>query len=70
MFNILGKFDFCIRITVHKSDAPDANCTWFLLKNIVECDIMSPDICANRISSENRQANLNPIPDERIVFVQ
>ena len=34
---------------MHKSDALDAKYTWFLLKNIVECDMMSSDICANRI---------------------
>ena len=55
---------------MHESDAFDANYTRFLLKNIVECDMMFLDICANRIATENKQANLNPESDERIVFVQ
>lgn len=55
---------------MHESDAFDANYTWFLLKNIVECDMMITDICADRIATENKRANLNPVMEERIVFVQ
>ena len=55
---------------MHESAAIDANYTWFLLKNIVECDMMFMDICADRITTENRRANLNLETDERIVFVQ
>jgi len=55
---------------MHESAAIDANYTWFLLKNIVECDMMSSDICENRAVIEDRQTNLNPETDIRIVFVQ
>ena len=50
---------------MHESAVSDANYTWFLLKNIVECDMMSPDTCENTGTIEDKQTNLKPETEER-----
>jgi len=49
---------------MHKSGAIDAKWMRRLLKNMMECDMMIPDICESRTASENRQANQKPETDK------
>ena len=55
---------------MHKYGVIDAKWMRQLLKNMMECDMMIPDICESRTAIENRQTTLKPAEDQGIVFVQ